>query len=264
MKTTLMTIMLGLLVVAGSAMAQTDQPKAQPMPRWKNARGANALKLTDQEKKDIQKIKYDLMQKQIDLRAKIAHARLDYTQLASADSPDEDAIVAKIDEIAKLQTQVKKNLLDGWFAVNKILTPDQQKIWKKVLEHPRMAARGMNMRMRTNARPFGGRNGSDGMMQWRRPSMGMGSMMNGESMLGEGPENDANIGESYDQGSLTDGDLFLSMDDPLSDDLEIFDEPTMESSGAMEQSEFLRNRAEMMKKMMEQNMPEPPAPDSSK
>jgi Spy/CpxP family protein refolding chaperone len=258
MKTTLMTIVISFLVLAGSAMAQTDQPKAQPMPRWKNAKGANELKLTDQQKKDIQKIKFDLMQKQIDLRAKIAHARLDYGQLTSADSPDEDAIAGKIDEIAKLQVQLKKNLLDCWFVVNKILTPDQQKIWKKVLEHPRMAARRMMIRMRTN-----GRNGFNGMMQWRKPGVGMGSTMGGGPVPGEGLENNANVGDLDDLGSLGDTDMFFSEIDPLSDELEVFDEPMIDNSGMMEQGEFMRNRAEIMKKMMDQNMPEPPAPDSS-
>jgi len=264
MKTTLMTMVLTLAFIACSAMAQTDQQQTRPAPRWKQAKGANELKLTDEQKKDIQKIKLDLMQKQIDIRAKIAHARLDYEQLASADSPDEEALAAKMDEISKLQTQLKKNMLDGWFAVNKILTPDQQKIWKRVLEHPGLAARRVMMRIRT-----GGRNGGNGMMMWRRPGIGLGPMMNGGQTFGEGLNNDDLDSPEMDYlGPMADVDLFSN--DPLSGDLEIFDSPMMDNMNMMDHFNMMgpdgimKNRLDMMKKMMEQNLPDAPPPDSSK
>ena len=166
-----------------------------------------------------------MKQKQIDLRAKIAHARLDYGQLTSANSPDEDAIAGKIDEISKLQLQLKKNLLDTWFAVDKILTPDQQKIWKKVLQHPMMARRNMMIRMHSNGRM------GNGMMQRRMPGMGFGPMLN------EGPSSD------FDDG-----------------DMNMMDQGGM----MMGQDQFMNNRMEMMNRMMNQSMPDLPTPDSSK
>jgi len=275
MKTKLMTTVLSLFFLAGSVLAQTDQPKAQHMPKWRNAKGANELKLTDDQKKDIQKIKYDLMQKQIDIRAKLEHARLDYGQLTGTDSPDEDAIASKIDEIAKLQTQLKKNLLDGWFTINKILTPDQQKIWKKVLQHPGIAKRRIMARMRTNRMDGSGR-----MMQWNRPGMGERPLpengmfqMNGDDALGEETGNATNFDGTDELGSMTEDNMFYLDDDPLSDELEVFDEPMMNKMDMMDQNgmmdmqgpnSFMKNRMEIMKKMMDQNSPDTPVPDSSK
>ena len=137
MKSKLLAAVICVVVTVAGAMAQPAEPSKNPMRGKNPAMMHNKLKLTDEQKASIQKIKLGLMQKQIDLRAQIAHDRLDYEQLASADSPNEDAIAAKIDDIAKLQIQLRKNLLDGWFTVNKVLTPEQQKIWKKVLQHPR-------------------------------------------------------------------------------------------------------------------------------
>lgn len=261
MKTKLTILALGIFVLVGSALAQTNQPQTEPGPRWKNAKGASELKLTDEQKKDIQKIKYNLMQKQIDLRAKIAHARLDYGQLTSTDSPDEDAISAKIDEIGKLQMQLKKNLLDGWFAVNKILTPDQQKIWKKVLQHPGMAGRRMMIRMRSNGR--------NGMMQMRRPGIGLGPMMNGEPIVGEGPSNDLDNDDLDYLGPMADSNMSFLGDG--ADDLDIFDGPMIDNMDMMDQGDmmmgqdqFMQHRIEMMKDMMNQNMPDLSAPDSGK
>jgi len=268
MKTSLLTITLSILMIVGGALAQTDQPQSKSKSKWENPRGTRGLKLSDEQKKDIQKIKYDLMQKQIDLRAKIAHARLDYGQLSSAESPDENAISSKIDEIARLQVQLKKNLLDGWFAVNKILTPEQQALWKKVLQHPGMARRHAMLRMRTNARPFGDRMGN-GMMQRRTPGMGLGPMLNEESMFGEGPSSGLDNGYEDYLGPMADsGMLFL---DNGTDDLDISDEPMMDNMDMMEQGmmmmgqdQFMKNRIEMLHNMINQNAPDSQAQDSTK
>lgn len=274
MKTTLMMIILSFVVVSGSALAQTDQPQSKSKSRWENPKGAHGLKLTDDQKKDIQKIKFDLMQEQIDLRAKIAHARLDYGRLTSADSPDEDAIAAKLDDISKLQVQVRKNLLDGWFAVNKILPPDQQKIWRRVLQHPRMAARRMMMRMRTN-----GGNGVNGIMQRRAPRVGQGPINDNGPMLGEGLDNDTGVNGMDYLGPMADLYMFDDESDDLSEGLlpeEMFDEPApadgifemdnmdmMDQNNTMGPGGFTRNRIEVMKRMMNQ-MPEQQPQDSTK
>jgi len=139
MKRNIIALALGFLIAAGSAFAQPRESGKKMTGMGHFQMMSSKLKLTDEQKSDIQKIKFGVMQKAIDIRAKLAHARLDYEELASADNPDESAISDKIDEMSKLQTDLHKNLLDAWFAVNKILTPDQQKIWKKVLEHPMMA-----------------------------------------------------------------------------------------------------------------------------
>jgi Spy/CpxP family protein refolding chaperone len=255
MKTRLMTIVLGLFVIVGSALAQTDQPQTRPMQKWRNSRDLGALKLTDQQKKDIQKIKFDLMQKQIDLRAKVAHACLDYQQLVSADSPDESAIAAKINDIAQLRVQLKKNMLDGWFAINKILTPDQQKIWKKVLQHPRRA-RGMMLRMRANRT-----DGDNGMMRWRRmPNVGAAPMMEGGPILGEATDSETDLTD--DLGPLADIDILTLDDESFLDDLDMFNWPMMDMMG---RGSTMGNRSEIMKRLMDQGVPpNPPSPDVSK
>jgi len=264
MKSKLLTAAICIMVTVGGAMAQSQGTPKNSMPGKHPSMMHNKLNLTDEQKASIQKIKFDLMQKQIDIRAKIAHARLDYEQLASADSPDENAIAAKIEEISNLQVESKKNLLDNWFSVNKILTPEQQKIWKKVLQHPMMARRRMMIRMRTN-----GRNGPDGMMLWRRPGLGEAPSMNGGSILGEGLDDTPDVNELDDFGPMADSDIFFMNDEPFMDDLDAFDEQMnnmdmMDQGNMMERSDFLRNRMEMMKKLMNHDMPDQSTPDSLK
>jgi Spy/CpxP family protein refolding chaperone len=44
---------------------------------------------------------------------------------------DRTAIEKAIKQVSDLQQQVKMNFVDFWFSVNGVLTPDQQKVWKR-------------------------------------------------------------------------------------------------------------------------------------
>lgn len=94
------------------------------------------LKLSDSQKADFEKINTDFARQRIEQQAKIKLAALDLRTLLNADSPDKSAIEKKINEISDLQAQNRMLRVDHWFSVNKILNPDQQKIWKSMLDRP--------------------------------------------------------------------------------------------------------------------------------
>ena len=94
------------------------------------------LKLTDQQKKQIEQMRFDMQKQVVGVRAKMQTARIDLRQLLAADSPDKAAIEAKMGEISQSALQVHSIRLNQWFEVNKLLNPDQQKLWKGVLKHP--------------------------------------------------------------------------------------------------------------------------------
>lgn len=91
------------------------------------------LNLTEDQKKDLEKIRFDSMNEMIDIRSKMAKSRLELQKLFQADAPDRSAIEKKLGEVSQFQSQMAQKRINGWFAVNKILTPDQQKVWKKSL-----------------------------------------------------------------------------------------------------------------------------------
>jgi len=62
--------------------------------------------------------------------------------LFHAEAPQKAAIEKKINEIAELRTQTAVARLDHWFAVQKILTADQQKAWKATLRQQRHMKHG--------------------------------------------------------------------------------------------------------------------------
>lgn len=174
MRTKLLIITLGLLVASGAALAQSAAPQGS-MRLNRHPMLFAQLKLTDQQKAEAKKVWFDLKQKQIDVRAQLQHARLDYHELATADKPDQKALNAKIQDMANLRAQLQQNKLDSWFSVNKLLTAEQQKVWQKVLEHPIAFERRGWMNRRGH---FGNMMGRRGMM--RNPEM----MMQGGSWPG--------------------------------------------------------------------------------
>jgi Spy/CpxP family protein refolding chaperone len=92
------------------------------------------LNLSAEQKKDAEKIRFDLQKQVIAQRAKIATARVEMKQIVKSDIPDKSAIEKKINEIADIGVQMHMIKVNSWFAINKLLSPDQQKIWKEVLE----------------------------------------------------------------------------------------------------------------------------------
>lgn len=125
MKTLLMA---GLVLFTGVAMAQPGQGRGMGM------RIVDELNLTDQQQKQVDQIHNDAMKQGIDRRAELAKARVDLQQLARADNPDQALMSKKVKEIESLRSEMTSHRLNTWFAINKILTPEQQKIWKQTLE----------------------------------------------------------------------------------------------------------------------------------
>lgn len=135
------TILVALaLFIPSFAFANPDPASDRP----RRFQFMEELKLTDAQNEQFEKISYDTEKKQIELRSKIASAQLDLRRLMDADSPDKSAIEKKFNEIASAQTAMKMNHFNGWFEKNKLLTPEQQKIWKKAMhQRMKMAHRAM-------------------------------------------------------------------------------------------------------------------------
>jgi Spy/CpxP family protein refolding chaperone len=102
------------------------------------------LDLTQEQRHQIRKMRSDMQKNQIALRAKIQTAtkiqtaRIEMRDLFQEEKPDQSRIDSKISDISRLQNEVKLAHIAMWFNVNKLLTPEQQKIWK---ERPMMNER---------------------------------------------------------------------------------------------------------------------------
>jgi len=135
-----------VLVFSAQLLSQPENPRALKKVMDK-------LNLTEVQKKDVEKIRVDMEKQAVSVRASLATTKIDLRQLFKADPPDKSAIEKKLNEIADLSVQLHMNRINAWFAVNKLLTPEQQKTWKKVLENAPARARQW-MRNRMGGRPM--------------------------------------------------------------------------------------------------------------
>jgi|WetSurMetagenome_2_1015567.scaffolds.fasta_scaffold843791_1 Spy/CpxP family protein refolding chaperone len=103
----------------------------------------DTMNLTEDQQTQIEKLRIDMQKKQTALHAKIRIAELEIQELFDAPTIDRTAIEKKTKEISDLQLQLKMNMIDHQFAVKGILTPDQQKLWKR---HMKSMAQGGPMR----------------------------------------------------------------------------------------------------------------------
>jgi Spy/CpxP family protein refolding chaperone len=129
-----------------------------------NGRMIERLQLNDEQQTAIGRLRSEHQKQQIALRAKIATARVEFRELMQADKPDKSAVIAKQDEITRLQGQMKTAMTQFWFDVNAKLTPEQQKMWKQMPRRGMMADNDQGPRHRGFHR--------GGMMRHRHQPMG--------------------------------------------------------------------------------------------
>lgn len=127
MEGTMKNLLLLFLLFSTVAWAQPRRMGDGPPVRGMMEK----LKLTYDQSQQLGKLHSELEKKQIAVRAKIQTLRVDVRDAFGDDKPDRAKIESKINEITKLQGEMKTSHLALWFDVNKILTPEQQKIWKE-------------------------------------------------------------------------------------------------------------------------------------
>ncbi len=85
----------------------------------------DALHLSDQQRRDLGAMSLDFKMKKIRLKADIEIAKLEMGSLLHTENPSEDKIFAKVEEIGKMKTDLKKEKIRVKLAVRKVLTKEQ-------------------------------------------------------------------------------------------------------------------------------------------
>lgn len=86
---------------------------------WKND-------LSDNQQKEIEKARLAYLKKKDLIKAKLKQAKVEFATLLTSDSPSQDAINKKIDEIAKLNSQKLRTKADYKIQIRKALNADQR------------------------------------------------------------------------------------------------------------------------------------------
>ena len=106
-----------------------DDEAHQPMFDGKQM--FDRLNLKEEQRSQVEKLRSEMMKSQIAARAKIQTMRIDLKEQFRSEAPDRAAIEKMLGDIGTLQTDMKLHATAFWFGVYKILTPEQQKIWRQ-------------------------------------------------------------------------------------------------------------------------------------
>jgi Spy/CpxP family protein refolding chaperone len=137
MKKTASGVLIAMIVLAASLAAAQPEPGHGPGEGTMRTRRdpgqmmMERLKLTDQQKADMQKLRADMERAMVKTQSAIHLARIDLRQLVAAEKLDRSAIEKKVREISNLQQETKSALIDHLFSVYAMLTPEQQKTFKQ-------------------------------------------------------------------------------------------------------------------------------------
>ena len=123
--------LFGCLIFLALSVSLSQDRMTPPDRGNARARVLRELKLSDDQQKSIENLRFEMRKKAVDQQAQLKTARLELAELFRADQPNQSAIQKKAGDISQLQSQQRQLLIDHWLAVNKLLTPDQQKIWKR-------------------------------------------------------------------------------------------------------------------------------------
>ena len=129
MKYLIITLISTALVAGGTGLTTTvmaseygkrgHQCKHHGGASWKN-------NLTDEQTKKLDKLHADYKKQKFPIKAKLKVAKVDLAVLVTADSPNQDAIDKKIEQILKLKREKMRIKTAHKIEVRKMLTDEQR------------------------------------------------------------------------------------------------------------------------------------------
>lgn len=118
-----------VLLFTGAAKAQTDEP-APPGPGGEPSEAQvdrinNMLRLTGDQKKKMQEIRFKYSAKMEDITFSLQRKRFELAEILRQNDPDRKKIDAKVDQLMNLEKQRHRLILDEYFEIRKILNKRQ-------------------------------------------------------------------------------------------------------------------------------------------
>jgi periplasmic protein CpxP/Spy len=98
---------------------------------WNDPAMVEKLKLSDDQRKSMDKILLDHREQLVDMRAAVEKAELEMEPLVQDDSPNEARILAQIDKVAQARAELEKANARFLLAIRGKLSPEQ---WKGLKE----------------------------------------------------------------------------------------------------------------------------------
>jgi len=141
-----------ILVLVGCAMVLA-QPKRDQF------RMKQELKLTDQQEKKLQELYFNTAKELIQMRSDLQIARLDLKRMLAEEEPDREMIFNQVEQISKIQAEMKKVHIEKMLAFREILNKEQLEKFRELQQERRMHFREMKRKFKGPDRHFPGQLG---------------------------------------------------------------------------------------------------------
>lgn len=122
---------VALLVLCSATLLLAQPERARDRIR-------EQLKLSDKQQAELKELNFNTAKELIRMRADMKVARLELRQMLSKDEPDREAIFGKLDQIARILTDIRKARIEKMLAVREILDKDQLSKLKEMRRERRM------------------------------------------------------------------------------------------------------------------------------
>lgn len=144
MKPALAAAALTLALASSPALAQQPPQRGQPMPVHRGGPGmpgpgrfaagipphvAVRVGISEDLQKRIRQMSFEANEQLINLEADLKRAKLELQKQLTADKPNQGAVMAQVDRVARAEAEVRKNRLGLLLRVREALGPE---LWKKL------------------------------------------------------------------------------------------------------------------------------------
>ena len=140
------SIMAILLLAFGLLMPLTASAQKGGVRIKAIERAAQELGISDDVLSQIKDIVYAGRRSGVDLRAQLEKARIDLHELMDQDAPDRTQVMEAIERVGTLQIKMKQHRIGIMLSVRGLLTPDQRRGWKRIMEMRRRNRKGKHRR----------------------------------------------------------------------------------------------------------------------
>jgi Spy/CpxP family protein refolding chaperone len=113
-----------------SDMQQHRKHGAQAGKNTPGGGGQADMKLTPEQQDKLKKIRDAYMDRTEEMQLQIKEKRFEMMKLFRDQEPDRKKIYAKIDEIYKLECDRQRLMVDEFFEVRQVLTPEQARVFR--------------------------------------------------------------------------------------------------------------------------------------
>jgi Spy/CpxP family protein refolding chaperone len=131
-RITLILTILSIAFVTISTSAQPGRKRgADRAPGFNIERLTQALGLTEEQATQIQQMHYENAKAEIELRSSLKLNRLELKNMVATNNIVESEILGITEKNSELTSTLKKNKIQLWLDIYKVLNPEQQKKWTK-------------------------------------------------------------------------------------------------------------------------------------